>query len=226
MRVRPSLALPALLTALALGGCGGGDEQTTGSTTPATATTAATTSPAEPSTGSPSDGTDAGEPGDAAGGADLTAPGASLRVGDAAVVPFSAGDASGVIRIVVRDIAVGPRSDVADLDLPERARGWVPTYVRYTVTGRSDSAQLAGYSVDDSIDAVLRNGSPAQELHVIGDWAPCDKQSVPRGFADGDRFESCVTFLSPRERPIAAARYAPTEGDYNAFDGRPVRWRR
>lgn len=226
MHVRSALVLSALLAATALSGCGDDEEPATGgSTTPPTATSAATTSPADP--GGTDDSSERAGPSagsDSAGGR-LTTPGTTLGLGEPAVVPFAAGDAAGVVRIVVREIAVGPRSDVADLDLPERARGWLPTYVRYTVTGRSDSGQLAGYSVDDSMDAVLGNGAPAQELHVIGDWAPCDKESVPRSFADGESFDSCVTFLSPRSRPVVAARYAPAEGDYNAFDGDPVVWR-
>lgn len=225
MKIRATTAtLTSLIaaSALALSACG--DDPTMEKVTDGTASTEATETPSEEPSTEPteSESADTG----AAPTGDVTAPGTELAIGEGATVPFESGnDGSGVIEIVVDEIAEGKPADLAPLDLGDQAKGLVPYYINLTVTGVSGSDTLQNYSVNEDVEGLLPDGSEAQALSIIGSWEPCDNESFPGDFADGTSFTTCIPYLAPEASEVAGAQYAPYEGDYNPVDGAPVVWK-
>ncbi|WP_141012557.1 hypothetical protein [Nocardioides sambongensis] len=206
-------ATALLLAVLTLTACGDGGSEEPAPAEPssdATEATDATTATSEPTDGLPED---------------ATPPGAELALGRPATVPAGPEDATAVVEIVVDTIRKGTAADLRALDLGEQAKGYLPYYIGYTVTAVRDGKALRNTSVDEAIVGILPNGSGAQALRVIGDWAPCDGVSAPRGFADGDSYSSCVPYLAKRSTEVDGAVYAPASGPYNSVDGAPVVWR-
>lgn len=216
--------LTALLaaSAFALAACGGDDEPDRKGSDPAS-TEATTEASTETTTDAP---TDAGtETTEAAPAGDVAAPGTALAFGQPAVVPFSSGDASGTVSVTVTGITKGAAADLAPLKLGDRAKGFVPYYIKLDVTGVSGSAELSSYSINESIEGTLPDGTEAQNISIIGTFAPCDGESFPSGFADGQTFSTCVPYLAQESSSVSGARFAPNDGPYSSFDGKPVVWK-
>ncbi|TYL45731.1 hypothetical protein FXB39_16430 [Nocardioides sp. BGMRC 2183] len=197
-----------LLSAFTLTACGGDPD---GADSADSASPTATSTP----TSEPSDELPKG----------ATPPGTELSLGEPATVPFGSEDAAGVVEIVVQKIRKGTAADLRALDLGNQAKDYLPYYISYSVTGVRDAKTLRNTSVDEAIVGILPDGSGAQALRVIGDWAPCDGVSAPRDFADGQKFSSCVPYLAKSSTTVDGAVFAPTVGPYNSSDGEPVLWR-
>ncbi|MEQ6900463.1 hypothetical protein [Nocardioides sp. YIM 152588] len=219
----PTRALvPALaLAALALGACtsagrgaDGRDGATSGPQGPASPTGSTPVLP---------DGQDGlGGAGDSGA---LTRPGSELRLGESAILPFSAGDGDSRVRLAVERIERGSAADLAELGLGDQADGYVPYYVRFSVTGVAGSDDLASRSINESVKGVLDDGAAAQTLYVIGDWDHCTAVSFPPGFVDGRTISSCVPYLAAEPEAVTTAVFAPPTGAYSSAEGNPVRWR-
>lgn len=70
---------------------------------------------------------------------DYTAPGTTLKVGEAAVVPHFVPKGPVVpVELTITGIERGSKDDLKDFQLPEEAKADVPYYVRYTVKNVSD----------------------------------------------------------------------------------------
>ncbi|TIC79653.1 hypothetical protein E8D34_11740 [Nocardioides sp. GY 10113] len=206
-RRSPALPALALAGALFLGACSAADPGRAGDAPPRpTGTGTATVA----GTGS---------------GTGLTPPGSRLRLGQSAVVSYAAGAGEGRVRIAVDQIERGAPEDLTELDLGEQAEGYVPYYVRFSVTGVAGSRTMADRSINESVRGVLDDGAAAQTLYVIGDWDHCTAVTFPSGFRDGRSISSCVPYLAREPRAVAAAQYAPPTGAYSNAEGSPVTWR-
>lgn len=223
MNTRKKLTvLTALLAAstFALSACGDDEPDSKGSDPTSEAPTEATSDATTESTES----TESAET-DAAPAGDVAAPGTELAFGEPAVVPFSSGDATGTVEVTVTGITKGSAADLAPLDLGDRAKGFVPYYIMLDVKGVSGSADLSSYSINESIEGTLPDGSEAQNIAIIGTFAPCDGESFPSGFSDGATFTTCVPYLAQESSEVSGARFAPSDGPYASFDGKPVVWK-
>jgi len=222
MNTRKKLTvLTALLAAstFVLSACGDDEPDSKGSDPTSEAPTEATSESTESTETTESAETDAAPAGDVA------APGTELAFGEPAVVPFSSGDATGTVEVTVTGITSGSPADLAPLELGDRAKGLVPYYIKLDVKGVSGSAGLANYSINESIEGTLPDGSEAQNIAIIGTFAPCDGESFPSGFADGHTFSTCVPYLAQESSEVSGARFAPSDGPYASFDGKPVVWK-
>ncbi|GAA4812295.1 hypothetical protein ACFQ0K_04655 [Nocardioides caeni] len=221
MRTRKTIATMSALFAassLALTACG--DDEPDNEDTTSEEATDETEEPTDDASTEATESTSQAVP-----SGDLTPAGTELALGEAATVSFSSGDGSGTVQVVVDEITVGTPADLEPLDLGDQAAGFVPYYIQVTVTGVSGSAELGNYSINESIEGLLPDGEKAQTIYIIGDFAPCEEETFPGDFSDGASFETCVTYLAQESTEVAAAQYAPREGDYNSYDGEPVVWK-
>jgi hypothetical protein len=216
-------ALAALLavSTFALSACG---DDEPAKKADSTATTDAPTDATDATT-DPTDTTESTEGTDTAPTGDVTAPGTELAFGAPAVVPFESGDSKGTIEVTVTGITKGTAADLAPLNLGDRAKGYLPYYIKLDVKGVADSNALSNYSINESIEGTLPDGSEAQSISIIGTFAPCDGETFPSDFADGQSFSTCVPYLAQESSSVAGARFAPNDGPYSSYDGKPVLWK-
>ncbi|MEV6974358.1 hypothetical protein [Kitasatospora sp. NPDC093806] len=203
-----ALVVLAAVGALTLSACNDDSSSDTAKTPPPAAPTAAattappaaTSAPAAPSTpaatsAAPSaPATPAAPSAPPAGGA-TAAPGTTFKIGEAAQVPFTFGSTKGTVSLAVTSIQAGDPADLDPLKLGDKVKGMVPFYIRYTITN-SGTTDLSNTSVDH-IKGLLPDGSLAQEVSVIGEFAKCSSASLPRGFVPGQTAERCALAVAP-----------------------------
>lgn len=219
-----SLSTVLAISALALSACGGDDEPDTKDTE----TSQQTESTESTESAAPTESTETTESAEteAAPAGDVTAPGTELSIGDAATVPYESGtDGSGVVEVKITGIDKGSAADLKPLDLGDRAKGYLPYYIQVEVTGVSGSASLAHGSLDEAIEGTLPDGSEAQTIYVIGDFAPCNGETFPGDFADGSTFTTCVPYLAQESTEVSGAQFAANDSDYDSYDGEPIVWK-
>jgi hypothetical protein len=201
-RSRPArLPVLAVVAALTLAGCGGGND---GEGNDAAETPSATPTPSP---------TRAAE----VDGVEVTAPGTQLAFGDAATVEHEVQDKTALLDITVESAVQGALSDFAgfDLDDPYKKRGNY-YYVRVTVENAGDEpfgdvpVPLWGISGTNTL------------LHAVqftSAFTKCPTEPLPAGFKPGDKFKTCLVYLSPNRGTLEGLSYRPTE-DYV-----PIEWR-
>ncbi|MFJ6621084.1 hypothetical protein ACIQOW_26345 [Kitasatospora sp. NPDC091335] len=208
-----ALASMAAVGALTLTACnddaGAADTPTTPSATtapagqtaaPSTAAiTPAATTPAAPSGGASGTGAAPAPAGSA------PAAGTTLKLGEAATIPFSSGSTKGTIALAVTSIEKGDPADLADLKLGDKAKGLVPYYIHYKITNAGGTD--LSYTSVSHMKGLLADGTEAQELTVIGSFAKCKSASLPKGFTNGQSSTSCAVAMSPEASKIAGAEY-------------------
>ncbi|QFZ20881.1 hypothetical protein [Saccharothrix syringae] len=207
--VRSALLVAAGSAALLLSACG---SSTDGAAAPADTTTPATTveSTAE-STTTTSSATSAARP-----AGDVTAPGAKLKVGERAVVPFKYGtEKSGTIALTVTAIEEGTNAELAHFG--DKAKGITPVYIRVAVenVGGTD---LAHSSV--SLRALGADGKGTGVI-ISGDTDRCESESAGRDFTTaGAKYETCVLQGTREGTAVAGASFDRAEG----YEKAPLVW--
>ncbi|MER7754759.1 hypothetical protein [Kitasatospora sp. NPDC097643] len=176
---------------------------------PTTTAAAPTTAPAAtaPATApAPADTPTASAPTAGGGNAGPTAaPGQTYKIGEAATVPFTSGSTKGTITLAVTSIDQGDPADLTEFKLGDKAKGLVPYYVHYKITNVG-TTDLSFTSVDH-MKGLLADGTEAQELMVIGNFAKCPSPSLPKGFTNGQSSTACAVALSPTASKVAGAEY-------------------
>lgn len=196
--------LVAALTAA----CGGGGGDSPAPTSPAPPSSASSTgSAAPPVVASPSANPYVEVP----DGVDLTAPGASLPLGESAVVAWMPRQGTvGVVDVTVRTIEETTVADAfAGYQVDRRTRRSAAYFVHAKVTnlGASDlgGRSLPLYALDTDGDLV---GATA-----IGDgYRPCRRGVLPAAFANGTRTSACLVFLTPHGASLASVQFQPPPG--------------
>ena len=194
--------VPAVLTvsalALALAGCSGSDDKA--APAPASSSAApASASSAPASSSAPGDG-------GSTAGVEFTKQGTKLKIGEKAVVPFSASKKNGAIGVTVTGIDKGVEADLAPLKLGDRAKGMTPYYVRVKVT--NESGTDFSYSSLGLMNGQLADGSDGPHVTVIGKFEKCDSGNAGRDFkTKGASYESCVLALAPAGAEVKGASY-------------------
>ena len=221
---RSILPAAAVAGALVLSACGGESESADPTTTTETTTSEElATTPAERVTSSES----ASE-----GAAELTPQGTQLALGEKAVVPFHASGEEGLIGVTITKIDKGAPADLAPLQLGARADGYVPFYVRITVTNESGS-DFAGSSLV-SLTGLLADGREAGGVFSVpSSFTPCAKGSAGDDFTTaGASYETCTLALAPDPEQVTGVAYevdtyadaapAGAKADYAA---EPITWK-
>ncbi|MFE5583300.1 hypothetical protein [Kitasatospora sp. NPDC056531] len=175
---------------------------------PATSSTAPTTPAPSISAAAPTGAPTAAAPGTAAAPAPAgatAAPGTTVKIGDAATIPFSSGSTKGTVSLTVTSIDKGDPADLTPLKLGDKAAGMVPYYVRFKVTNVG-STDLS-FSSLTQMKGTLPDGSEASEVMLIGTFDKCPHPSFPKGFTNGQSITSCVLALAPQATKVAGAEY-------------------
>ena len=209
---RRRLAVPAVVAtaALVLAGCsddtggdGGGGGDGTGDGGGA----------AEAATPTPTPSTTIDVP----DGVELTEPGAQLEFGQRATVAHEAGRETGLLSMRVDSATKGVLEDFAgfELDDPYKKRGSY-YYVRVTVANAGEepfgdvAVPLWGISGDNTL---------LQAVQFTSAFKKCPTENLPAQFRPGDRFKTCLVYLSPNKGSLEGLSYRPSEDDV------PIEWR-
>ncbi len=197
------LGIAALTTAaaLVLGGCSdsGGTEGDDGDT-------------ADSSTPLPTPSTTVAVPDDT----NVTAPGTDLTFGDTATVAYELKDAGTVLDLSVTNARQGSLSDFAGFNLEDAyQRKANYYYVRVTVknVGEEDFG-----AADVPLWGVSGNNTLLPPVKFTSAFAQCPTEALPKKFEPGDKFNTCLVFLSPDKGKLSGVSYRPTE-DYV-----PIQW--
>ncbi|MFD7449018.1 hypothetical protein [Kitasatospora sp. NPDC059827] len=177
---------------------------------PATPSAAPTTPAASASAAAPTGGTGGAATGGTTGGAPAqagptAAPGTTVKIGDAATIPFSSGSTKGTVALAVTSIDKGDPADLTSLKLGDKAAGMVPYYIRFKVTN-TGSTDLS-FSSLTQVKGTLPDGSEAAEVMLIGSFDKCPHPSFPKGFTNGQSITSCVLALAPTATKVSGAEY-------------------
>jgi len=205
----------ALVGALALGGCSGGDSSGSGAgpsvTNSASMSPGATTS--EPATSAP--------PGPppylpVPDGVTLTDPGSELGVGETGVVAWrTRAGRVGVLKLTVRRLE---RADIKalrawELDAPKRASSLYYVTVKAKNLGADD---LGGQRIPLYVQDGRSNLVESTSFHTR--FAPCPSPALPEKFKPGAMRTVCLVYLVPRHGDLVAVTFRP------AADFNPVTW--
>jgi hypothetical protein len=196
----------AVVGALALTATACGPDDTSAQSNPSSSATS-TSAPTGAATPSAPSSAPAGSGATGGAGGSGTKAGQTLKLGQAAHVPFSYGTTTkGKIALAVTSIEQGNPSDLASLKLGDQAKGKVPYYIRYSVTNEGDS-DLAYASVGH-MKGLLGDGTEAQDLMIIGSFDKCKSDELPQGFTKGKVAQGCAVALAPSaSTKVASAEY-------------------
>lgn len=151
-------------------------------------------------------------------GPTLTSPGSQLGFGDTATVEYAAQQGrSATLDLTVRSAKKGALGDFTGFDTQKpQVRNANFYYVRVQVenagTKRFGGAEvpLWGISERDTLlpPVIFKNSSFEQ----------CPTEPLPRKFAPGDTFTTCLVFLAPRKGELKGVSYRPN------VDFTPIEW--
>lgn len=204
LTMRPTRALAALLASgLLLAGCSGGDEEPVGAEE--------TSSPSE----SPSESAES--PGPSESGDDVTSPGTQLVYGDTATVEYETKGRSALLDITVKSAEQGALGDFSGFDTEDPlVRNAAFYYVRVRV-------ENAGTKKFGNAEVPLWGISGANTLlppvKFTSSFNTCPTEPLPANFKPGDKFSTCLVFLSPRKGELEGVSYRPV------VDVTPIEWR-
>ena len=222
------LALPAaLLALLALSACQD-DEAPSGSDDPTTeATTSDTPSETPTESASETESTETDDQGAPAGGAEVTAPGTELSIGDTAVLPLTYGtDGTATVEVTVTGITEGTTADLEAAQV-KNADDFTPFYINLDMEILSVGDEGFGsYTAGSDFDG-LTGDTKAGSLIIIGDFAPCDDGGFEFDSAAGDTAKACVPALATKGSVVDGVQFSGGADDagYDQFDGEPVVWK-
>ncbi|MFJ8754454.1 hypothetical protein ACIREO_34825 [Streptomyces sp. NPDC102441] len=208
------LAASLAIMGFALSACDGDEEGVAAQDSPSASASASASAP--PSSETPAADDNSGDGGSAPAEGDVAEPGAKLKVGDRAVLPFEyTSDKKGTIALTVTAIEKGTEADMAAFG--DKAKGMTPYFIKMKVenVGGTD---LSYASL--KLDGVLEGGAGTGVI-LMGDIpGKCDKESAPREFTtEGASYETC-SLSATKTAPVTGAEF--DEGD--AYSNSPVVW--
>jgi hypothetical protein len=144
----------------------------------------------------------------------MTPPGTVLKIGEKATINLKIGSKEGVVSISATKITKGAPADLTPLKLGDRAAGLTPYYITFELTGgpQSDNLRFGGFPLAHGL---LGDGSSAQSLFIIGDFAPCKEQSFPKDFGPGRVFTSCTVAAVGGNAAVVGANLQPSASEYS-----------
>jgi hypothetical protein len=186
--------------ALVLGGCsdsGGGSDSTPS---------------AESSSPLPTPSTSVDVPADTS----ITPPGTKLGFGEKATVAYEVKDEGTVLDLTVNSAEQGELSDFAGFDLQDKYQRQASYY--YVRVNVENAGKDTFGGVDVPLWGISGNNTLLPPVKFLSAFAPCPTEPLPKKFKPGDKFTTCLVFLSPNKGDLAGVSYRPSE-DYV-----PIEW--
>lgn len=217
MSTARTMPLVCIVVILGLAACGGGESEPEG--TPA-GTTEQTQTTAPATTAATTDGDED------ASGSGKTKPGTTLALGKTARVtrePLNAPINSNKtfdLDVAVLEIEKGTIDDFANVNLEPEQKQSTPYYATVRVanpgaTLPADEDPVLGF------DGVDDRGQEQGRVIFIGTFERCDYADVPKPFAKGKSYESCLVFLVPGGGSIEEVRWSGSD----EYFSEPVTWK-
>jgi hypothetical protein len=178
--LRAAVTLACVAMGLGLAGCGGGSSK---EETPAPATTGPSATTARSGT--------------------TTKPGTKLKLGETAHVTFKPLNAPATSKktykldVTVLEIEKGSIDDFKSIDLDPAQKASTPYYVSVSVSNPGAEVPVEGDDPDIRFDGIDDRGQEQGSLTFIGTFDRCDDTEAPTPFANGESYESCLTYLIP-----------------------------
>ncbi len=131
---------------------------------------------------------------------------AGLPLGEPAEVAYAAQVGPTTLQVTVSGIERGDAADLAELELPPEQADGTPFYARATIVhaGEQDlqfedpALRLTG--LDD-------RGRPVTPVVITTRFRPCDYVAAPEGYAPGESFDTCVTYVVPDGGSLAGVQW-------------------
>jgi hypothetical protein len=190
----------AAISGLSLAACGGSASGGTssGNAAPAAASAASAT-PAAPSGSAAPGGSSA-----PSGAGHLTAPGTHLGFGQVATVAWvpPSADATSAqkgfkLQVTVESIQKGSIADFRNVELSASERHTTPYYVTLRIKALGRAAPHGSDDPAISFDAIDDRGQQQQSITFLGTFRRCNETQVPKPFAAGKTYRSCLAYLMP-----------------------------
>lgn len=197
--------LAALVPALLLSACSGGDEPEAAPSASATESASQTPEPL------PTPDIEVPE------GVELTAQGSALELGDTASVGYEVDQST----VGVLDITV---TDMRRTTFKESFQGWKldkqlakanPYFVEATFKNRGETdlgGQRPPLYIVDGNDTLVESST------FVTEFTPCPSTDFPKTFEPGDRVKRCLVFLAPDDGELVAVSFRPAQ-EFN-----PITW--
>ena len=138
--------------------------------------------------------------------AKLTAPGATLKLGQSAIVDFGTTLANGNdgpnyrLQVTVLSITHGALADFKNVSLSGIPKATSPTYVKLRMTNISGkSFSTSQLDPAFAVQAVRSDGTLDNSLIISGYFPPCPNVSTPNPFGAGQSFTTCETYFEHGE---------------------------
>jgi len=194
----PAILAVSALT-LVLASCS--DKKDEAAPAPSSAPASSSSAPSSPSAPSATE-----VAGGSTAGVAFTKQGTKLKIGEKAIVPFSASKKNGAIGVTVTGIDKGVEADLAPLKLGDKAKGMTPYYVRVKVT--NETGTDFAYTSLGLMNGQLGDGSDGPHVTVIGKFEKCDSGNSGKDFkTKGASYDSCVLALAPAGTEVKGASY-------------------
>ena len=153
---------------------------------------------------------------DVPGDASITAPGTKLGFGDSATVAYEVKDQGTVLDLTVNSAEQGALSDFAGFNLEDKYQRQANYY--YVRVNVENAGKDTFGGVDVPLWGISGNNTLLPPVKFLSAFAPCPTEALPEKFKPGDKFTTCLVFLSPDKGDLAGVSYRPTE-DYV-----PIEW--
>lgn len=202
--MRTPIALTiAVLTLAALSGCGSsGDDDAAPAASTAAATTTSAAAPA------PADDTDVAETTDASSSSTKPTPlGATLELGQAAVVVYddTTHHHSSAVRITPHAIEAGSLDDFKNIKLDAAQKTASPFYVHVDVKNVGDE-DLSDSSPGSYLNGIDDRGQNQNEVIFFGEFEKCESK-IPKSLEPGESYKTCLTYLIPKGGSLKGVRW-------------------
>ncbi|MGW0333505.1 hypothetical protein ACWD0J_16805 [Streptomyces sp. NPDC003011] len=188
-----AISLPIVL-ALTLAACGSDDDSTATKTLTSRSAAPAKPSPKpSPTSSTNADGT--------------AAPGTKAKLGQPTLLTYTSGDHKGTLQVTVTRIEKGSRADLKKLSgLSGDALEATPYYV-HAVIKNAGTTDLS-HSFLEPPTGLLKDGTAARELLVIGTFDKCDSYPKTTKFGPGASYETCKPVLADPGATVTGAAWS------------------
>lgn len=188
---------------------------------------AAGDSTAEDSTAAASQESPSSAAAGAAGAAgELTAPGTTLKLGEAATLPIGRSKTDeAVVTVTVDSIKPVAASDVKELGLGDDAKEYDLFYVEQTlelVSQKEDQKNLE--TLGGQFFTAMAGDTEATDIILMFGFDKCKVGKLAEGKV-GEKITGCRIYGAPKGEKVTSVTYQPNNTPYDDFDGKPVVWK-
>jgi hypothetical protein len=146
----------------------------------------------------------------------ITAPGTKLGFGETATVAYEVKNEGTVLALTVNSAEQGSLKDFAGFNLEDKYQRQANYY--YVRVNVKNAGKDTFGGVDVPLWGISGNNTLLPPVRFTSAFAQCPTEPLPKKFAPGDKFTTCLVFLSPNKGKLAGVSYRPTE-DYV-----PIEW--